>query len=117
MVADDAPQCDLPEFVIARLIARRYGFARQPAFSREHRPSSLRNSGLWSRNGRRGRTLQRRPLQAVALSAQRNPTIWIQSKEAGHPLFALQSRDVHVQIHPIDSFHLQGDVVGQRNTS
>jgi hypothetical protein len=41
----------------------------------------------------------------------------MKSKEAGHPLFALQSRDV--QIHPIDSFHLQGDVVGQHfgNTS
>jgi hypothetical protein len=43
----------------------------------------------------------------------------MKSKEAGHSLFALQSRDVHVQIHPIDSFHLQGDVVGQHfgNTS
>jgi hypothetical protein len=37
----------------------------------------------------------------------------VKSEEAGDALFALQSRNVTVQIHPVDSFHFQGDVVGQ----
>jgi hypothetical protein len=37
----------------------------------------------------------------------------MKTKEAGHPLLALQSRDVNVQLHPVDSFHLQGDVLGK----
>src|SRR6266581_8989578 len=37
----------------------------------------------------------------------------------GPALLALQSWDVNVQVHPVDSFHFQGDVLGQHfgNTS
>jgi hypothetical protein len=35
------------------------------------------------------------------------------SKETGHTLFALSSRNVHLQVHPVDTFPFQGDVIGQ----
>jgi len=34
-------------------------------------------------------------------------------EEAGYARIALQLGDVHVQIHPVNPFHLKGDVLGQ----
>jgi hypothetical protein len=33
----------------------------------------------------------------------------VKSKETGHPLFPLQTGNIKVQVHPIDSFHSRGE--------
>jgi hypothetical protein len=37
----------------------------------------------------------------------------VKSKKAGDALFPLQTRNIDIQVHPIDSFHFQSDVVSQ----
>ena len=37
----------------------------------------------------------------------------MKSKEAGHTLFTLQSRNVNVQVHPVNPLHFQGDMLRQ----
>src|SRR5438552_3255099 len=37
----------------------------------------------------------------------------MKAKEVHNALFPLQTRDVDVQIHPIDAFDFQGDVIGK----
>ena len=37
----------------------------------------------------------------------------MESKEAGHTLFPLQSRNINVQVHPVDSLDLQRHVLLQ----
>ena len=41
------------------------------------------------------------------------------AKEAHDTLFPLQPRNINIQVHPVDSFHFQGDVLRQHlgNTS
>jgi sigma-B regulation protein RsbU (phosphoserine phosphatase) len=55
--ADDALECDFPQFVVTEFTARRCSFARQPALLREHCPGPLRNSGVWPCNGKRSGAL------------------------------------------------------------
>jgi len=47
------------------------------------------------------------------------PVAAVKSKEAGHSFFPLQAWNVNVQVHSINSFHFQRDVVGEHfgNTS
>jgi len=35
------------------------------------------------------------------------------TEETRHPLFSLQLGDVHIQVHPVDPFHFEGDVLVQ----
>src|SRR5580693_5794314 len=35
----------------------------------------------------------------------------VEPEETRHPLFSLQLWHVHVQVHPVDPFHFQGDVL------
>src|SRR5579862_7346976 len=37
----------------------------------------------------------------------------MKTKEVHYSLFPLQTRNVNLQVHPVDPFHFQGDVIGQ----